>query len=541
MKDGSGQAACYINCKDRSKSSCALNSLCKLYDGGPGEDSKCVVDNGNLSVSCGNSSASGNPAQFCYSSQCCIKTGLGGSDADFCKSLTEGGSPTCAEQSGSGAPTSAPTAKPTTTLPGNACTEYQSDRKGGTYGECRPSCGSLKTLTLYSSSCPLINTPEGDYPQACCEVKVLTDPLTPVPATRVTPGATTAPKPTPIAPKDSGWCADGNRQNAKAVPSSNTCNINTSSYNGAFDEYCHATFGSPSDFFYQCASAGTPIVPGYCSNSTKTSSPITVNSATCGIASASYDSTHDQWCHDNYGKNDSQSNYFFKCPPATPSPTAGAPTPTTAAPTPTSGATAGLCQPGSPVETCLCPGTGNCGSAGGPAYTNWGCFTTSFDGAARCCPNDARYACSDGTCKANLAACNASIPSPTPNPATTGCAAPNPSAPTTGYECPSTSYGGCAGGLTCKSEPNSTTGCMCKGSGSTTPTATTVPPTATTTPYTPPTSCVNNPAYSACGPDTMANTSCSYPGGTGYWAWKGEGNGCNVGSGTQTHCYVCTP
>ncbi len=203
--------------------------------------------------------------------------------------------------------------------------------------------------------------------------------------------------------------------------------------------------------------------------------------------------------------------------------------------TPTEAACTGgstTCQPGNPVETCSCPGTGYCGSAGGPAYTNWGCFTTSYDGTARCCPNSRRFACSDGTCKANLAACNASIPTATPNPATTGCAPANPSAPTTGYECPATNYGGCAGALTCQKEPNSKTGCMCKGSGASSPTATTAPTTAPTHAPTAP------KCWTASTPTDLCYNSSGYQ---GSWQWQGDAAdaaNCNPAD-VNSHYYKC--
>ncbi|MDO8270171.1 MAG: hypothetical protein Q7T54_05895 [Candidatus Levybacteria bacterium] len=491
LDDGSGQASCVINCKSKSKSSCSNGGHCKLYDAGDREDSRCVVDNGALTVSCGRSSASGNPEQFCYSDQCCIQTGATGDNADFCKSLTDDrSSPTCAEQRITPPATSS-----------KICEEYESNRGSQNYyGECSYSiCENIghRELKDYSASCTGIGggTSKGFY---CCEVKLLVDP-----EPTLKPGTSTSPAPTHATPPSTikGWCADGSRNITDASKQSvngataATCNIDSSPYVGTYGDgstagptsYCHSKAGSPNDFFYKCPDASTPLIPGYCSNSTKTSTGSPVNNG-CGAwndvkNSISYESTYNTWCHDNYGKNDSQSDFFYKCPAATPTPT---PTITGIPPTPTGGAApaAGTCQPGNPVETCLCPGTGNCSaSTGGPAYTNWGCFT--YSGDARCCPNDRRYACSDGTCKVNLVACNASIPTVTPNPATTGCAPANPSAPTTGYECSSTTYAGCLGGKTCKSEVNSKTGCMCTGSGPTaTPTtgATPAPAVSTATP-----------------------------------------------------------
>jgi len=370
-------------------------------------------------------------------------------------------------------------------------------------------------------------------------------PTDPTPTIKPGDGAGAQPQPTatPVPPTTKGFCADGNRQYDKPV-NTPLCVINGTVYRQQFDSFCHSKYGSPSDFYYECLAANAPTTAsGYCSNSTKTSTGVPINNG-CGVWNnvkdqLNWDTNYDDYCKEEYGSKDSQSNYFYKCPATTPTPP-----PTTTTPQPGAGGSGGTCQPGNPVETCSCPGTGNCSaSTGGPAYTNWGCFTTSFDSQARCCPNDRRYACADGTCKSNLAACNASIPSPTPDSATTGCAAANPSAPTTGYECPSTTYGGCGGGLTCQPATNSQTGCLCKGTGSSSPTATPVPATATATPastYTPPANCVNNPAYTKCGTATDAGKSCNYPGGVGYWGWKGDASslGCTVNP--NTHCYVCS-
>ncbi len=237
----------------------------------------------------------------------------------------------------------------------------------------------------------------------CCVKDTVSDPKgSPTPATStITPkpsSATATPTPTPLPPTKPGWCADDLRGNAKPVLSS-TCSINSAFYNGTYDDYCNATFGSPTDNYYECAGTGTPLSPGYCANASRTSNPVTINSATCGINNTSSDSTYDKWCVDNYGVNDSQSNYFYKCTTPTATPTTTPSPSTTISPTP---------------------------------------VTPGF-----------------------------------------GCATPNPSAIKTGYECPSTTYGGCAGALTtCKSNANSTTGCMCTGSG---PTATPVPATPTPT------------------------------------------------------------
>lgn len=91
------------------------------------------------------------------------------------------------------------------------------------------------------------------------------------------------------------------------------------------------------------------------------------------------------------------------------------------------------------------------------------------------------------------------------------------------------------GGTTTTPAPGGTTTTPAPGGGTTAPTN---PPASS---YTPPTSCVGHPANSMCGSASEANMQCFYPGGTGYWGWKGEGNGCDTTSGTQTHCYVCTP
>lgn len=94
----------------------------------------------------------------------------------------------------------------------------------------------------------------------------------------------------------------------------------------------------------------------------------------------------------------------------------------------------------------------------------------------------------------------------------------------------------------CTKRPGgSTTTTPAPGGGTTAPAPSTTTAPAPTSSYTPPSSCVGHPANSMCGSASEANMQCFYPGGTGYWGWKGEGNGCDLGSGTQTNCYVCTP
>ena len=88
---------------------------------------------------------------------------------------------------------------------------------------------------------------------------------------------------------------------------------------------------------------------------------------------------------------------------------------------------------------------------------------------------------------------------------------------------------------------STTTTTPAPGGGTTAPVPSTTTAPAPTSSYTPPSSCVGHPANSMCGSASEANMQCFYPGGTGYWGWKGEGNGCDLGSGTQTNCYVCTP
>lgn len=151
-------------------------------------------------------------------------------------------------------------------------------------------------------------------------------------------GGGNAPAPIIVAPTKAGWCADRNRDNSIAVNNA-TCSImNQTQYNPQFDAFCLDKH-NPRNSFYECLPASIPTSPGYCSNSTKTSSPITFGNATCELSATNYVSVFDYWCRQNYGDKDNQSNYFYACP-ATPPVTTPTATPTSQPPQ----------GPGAPVQ-----------------------------------------------------------------------------------------------------------------------------------------------------------------------------------------------
>lgn len=218
-------------------------------------------------------------------------------------------------------------------------------------------CGPKQEVTATPDPGQAGKGPSGDQPIVVREA-----------SPTIPPRPTATPTPTPLPPTKPGWCADDLRGNEKAVLSA-TCNINNSPYNGTYDAYCKATYGSPSDTFYECPSAGTPLVPGYCANASRTSNPVTINSATCGINNTVSDSTYDKWCVDNYGVNDSQSNYFYKCsstPTPSPSATVTPSLSTTISPTPvTPGLGCATPNPNAVKTGYECPSTGYGGCMGG--------------------------------------------------------------------------------------------------------------------------------------------------------------------------------
>lgn len=353
---GNNNDECHAN--DHCSSNICINDVCKefknTYHQFCEEDADCVGNNCLESQKwcisktpdyehCNLNSDCANPSFTCAKNICLPKSSSGqvcdaGEGSADCEEglVCNGG--ICVSPSDSKSGVSKP-----------RCNEYElTNQSGQYYGECKAKCdSSINESPLLSHTCDYT-----DISSVCCKVKVLSDAKKPTPIstpTTVPPGGggDTAPTPIIIAPTKGGWCADGNRQNARPYPTDTKCNINNSPYNKQYDAFCHETFGSPSDFYYECPTASTPTVPGYCANATATSNPISINNPTCGLANTSYDSNYDAYCAENYGKKDSQSKYFYRCIASTAPPTSTPTVTTTPTTTPTSQPPQ---NPGAPVQ-----------------------------------------------------------------------------------------------------------------------------------------------------------------------------------------------